>query len=197
MRHTSAGCGIGSTDLVACVTSLDWHTSGFKGPSPLALTIFGGAMFISWHLRRPLFKGMLTVLEAFLEPPGGSELQPYARTHLKNALRPTRLLVGRGPNTFYLIRWSQLLGYISLDAVVSQGCLARVPERTSICVTRSQLALLEPQGTVSQALTLLGGAWFIAWRLSPLFLRECRQGPRHFWECRAYLCCGPALRTHL
>ena len=38
---------------------------------------------------------------------------------------------------------------------------------------------------VPQALTLLGGARFITWRLSYPFLEECRWGPMHFWECRA------------
>ena len=53
MGHTSAGSGISGTDLVGCVTSLDWHTSSFRRPSHQALTLLGGARFIAWCLRRP------------------------------------------------------------------------------------------------------------------------------------------------
>ena len=42
-----------------------------------------------------------------------------------------------------------------------------------------------------QALTLLGGATFIAWRLRRSFLEECWRGPRHFWSHRACLGFGP------
>ena len=55
-------------------------------------------------------------------------------------------------------------------------------------------ALLEPQGAVPQALTLSGGARFIAWRS---FLRKCQQGLKHFWECQVCLSYGPVLRPTL
>ena len=43
------------------------------------------------------------------------------------------------------------------------------------------------RGTFPQTLTLLGGAMFIAWRMSHPVLGQCRRGPSHFWHCRAYL----------
>ena len=57
----------------------------------------------------------------------------------------------------------------------------------------SGLTYFEPQGAVAQALTRLHGAWFIA--LCP-FLGECRRGPWHFWECRAYLGYSPCDQIH-
>ena len=65
--------------------------------------------------------------------------------------------------------------------------------------SRSRCALTgihEPQGAVSQALTLLGGARFIAWCLRPPFLGKYWRDSRHFWSHRACLdyglCVGPA-----
>ena len=85
------------------------------------------------------------------------------------------------------------LGHTSVGHVLSvRGSGRMCPGSSS---SRSRFALtgiLEPQGAVPQALTLLGGARFIAWRLRPPFLGECRRGPRHFWECRAYLGYCPA-----
>ena len=48
------------------------------------------------------------------------------------------------------------------------------------------------RGPSPQALTLLGGAGFITWRLRHPFLGERRRGPRHFWSRRACLGYGPA-----
>ena len=42
----------------------------------------------------PLFRGMLTRPEAFLEQPGVSWLRTFAQNHLKKALCHTRLVVG-------------------------------------------------------------------------------------------------------
>ena len=53
--------------------------------------------------------------------------------------------------------------------------------------------LLEFHEAVPQALTLLGVARFIAWRLMRPFLGECRQGPRYFGECQV---CQIYARTH-
>ena len=80
-----------------------------------------------------------------------------------------------------------------LNTVVSRGCVARVQEKTSIHATQSRLAFPEPQGTVPQTLTLLGGAGFIAWRLKHPFLGKCWRGLVHFWKCRARLGYRPAL----
>ena len=54
--------------------------------------------------------------------------------------------------------------------------------------------ILESRGVFSPALTLLGGAGFIAWRLRCLFLVECQRAPRHFWSSRARLSYGSAPR---
>ena len=63
-----------------------------------------------------------------------------------------------------------LVGRITfLDTIVSRGCLARVPERLSICIMQPRLAFLKTQGAVPQALTLLGEARFIVWWEAPLF----------------------------
>ena len=43
------------------------------------------------------------------------------------------------------------------------------------------------RGPSPQALTLLGGAMFIAWSLRCPFLEECRQGSMHFWRRRTCL----------
>ena len=51
--------------------------------------------------------------------------------------------------------------------------------------------ILEPQGAVPHALTLLGGVRFIAWYLRCPFLGECRRVSRHFWDCRTRLGYGP------
>ena len=55
-------------------------SSSLRGPSPLALTLFGGVRFIAWRLRNS------DGSEAFLEPPGVSGLRPDAWTPLKKAL---------------------------------------------------------------------------------------------------------------
>ena len=47
------------------------------------------------------------------------------------------------------------------------------------------------RGPSPQALTLLRGVRLITWHLKHLFLRECRQGLRHFWEYQACLNYGP------
>ena len=61
-------------------------------------------------------------------------------------------------------------------------------------VTRHTLSL---RGPSPQVLTLLGGVRFIAWCLRLPFLGECRQGPKHFGECRTHLCYSPAPRNTL
>ena len=48
-----------------------------------------------------------------------------------------------------------------------------------------------------QALTLSVGARFIIWHHRQPFLEECRQGLRHFWECRACLGYSTASRLTL
>ena len=78
---------------------------------------------------------------------------------------------------------------LSLDTVVSQGYLARVPGRPNIRVTRPTDLFLEPKGTVLQALNLLRGA-----REASLF-RRMPTGPKAFWGMLGYgPASGPALK---
>ena len=75
------------------------------------------------------------------------------------------------------ISGTDLVGYVTyLDTVVSLGCLARVPGRPNIRVTRPRLTLLEPQEAVPESSNPPrgGGARFIAWPLSRPCLGECR-----------------------
>ena len=104
MHYSLGGAGLGRT-LVSCVLSVcrsgrvcsgsrsiaPWPaSSSLRVPSSQALTLLGGARFIVWRLRLPILRGMPTELEAFLKPPGMSELWPYARTLLKKALCHSR-----------------------------------------------------------------------------------------------------------
>ena len=56
---------------------------------------------------------------------------------------------------------------------------------------------LIPQVAVPHTLTLLGGARFIDWHLGRSFFKECRRGPRNFWECLACLGYVPVPRPNL
>ena len=86
------------------------------------------------------------------------------------------------------------LGHTSVGRVFSvrrsgQGCHGSSGNRSRFVLT----GILEPQGAIPQALTLLGEARLITWRLRCLFLGECRRGLRHFGECGACLGYGPVL----
>ena len=76
--------------------------------------------------------------------------------------------------------------------IVIWDCPVRVPGRSSIHVTRLRLTFLEPQ-----ALTLLGEATFIAWRLKRPFLRECLWDLRHFWRILGVSGLRPCAQVHL
>ena len=52
--------------------------------------------------------------------------------------------------------------------------------------------ILKTQKAVPPALTLIGGARFIAWRLRRHFLGECRRGPWHLGGYQACLCYSSA-----
>ena len=57
-----------------------------------------------------------------------------------------------------------------METLVGQGCLARVPGRPSIRVMQRRLTYsTNRRGSSLQALTLLEGTRFIAWRISRLF----------------------------
>ena len=77
---------------------------------------------------------------------------------------------------------------MSLDTVVSWGCLARVPARPSICVTWPRLTFLEPQGTVPRD-------------SNPprrhLFLRGMPTGNKAFYEMLGVFRLQSNARTHL
>ena len=63
-------------------------SSSSRGPSCQVFALCEGSRFIALHLRRPIFMGMPTGPEAFLEPADASGLWPFARTHLKKGLVP-------------------------------------------------------------------------------------------------------------
>ena len=71
----------------------------------------------------------------------------------------------------------------------------------TVCRGSPQLASWSLRGPSPQALTLLGGARFIVWRLRRPSFGECRRGLRHFWECWAclgyVLVLGPTLKKAL
>ena len=76
------------------------YTSSLRGPSPQALTLFGGIRLIAMCLRRHCFRGMPTRHEAFLGMPGMSGLCSCTCTHLKKRSCATVVrLVGRSTNT--------------------------------------------------------------------------------------------------
>ena len=58
------------------------YTSGLRGPSPLALTLFGGVRVYRPAPEEPLLWGMPTGSEAFLEMPGACGLWPYPKKGL-------------------------------------------------------------------------------------------------------------------
>ena len=66
-------------------------------------------------------------------------------------------------------------------------CISWLTTQLRVTMLHSSL-----RGSSPQALTLLRGVGFIAWRLRLLSLGECQQGPRHFWNCRTRLGYGPA-----
>ena len=54
------------------------------------------------------------------------------------------------------------------------------------------LRSLWPQGSIPQALTLIGRVRLIAWCMRRPSLGECQRGPGYFSKCRARVGCGPA-----
>ena len=69
------------------------------GGVPQALTVLGGARYITWFLRHPFLRWMPAGPEAFLEPPGLFRLRPWAQTHIKSPLASLVWLIGRAINT--------------------------------------------------------------------------------------------------
>ena len=147
--HTSDGRGISGTDLVGCVTSLEWHTKGLRRLSPLTLTFLREVRFFAWSLMHLLFRGMPTEPEAFWGMPGASGLRSCAETTLKRPCATLVRLLDPVDETHFGRPW-YLVGCItSQDSVVSRGCLVRGPGRPSIRITRPRLTFLEPHGAVS------------------------------------------------
>ena len=76
--------------LRVCSTT-GYITSGLRGLSPQALTLFGGVGFITWDASK---RGMPTGSEAFLELPVALGFGPATGSTLKTALCHIRTLVG-------------------------------------------------------------------------------------------------------
>ena len=84
-------------------------TSGLRGPSPQALTLFGGVGFIARRLRRPE-KGNADGVRGIFGTAYRVGLRPCDRTHLKTALCHIRTLVGRRINTVTFIVLRNTIG---------------------------------------------------------------------------------------
>ena len=164
MGHTSAGRGVNGTDLVGSVSSFDIPRVSWGGEIPLASTLFGGARLITLHLRRLSLGECRRGPWHFWECQAHVGSGPASGSTLKRPCTTLIRLVGQPTNTVDLIGWIQLMGYtsagrvwsgvMSLDTVVSWGCLARVPEKPSIRVMRPRLTFLEPQGGLLPRLQL-------------------------------------------
>ena len=152
MGHTSADRGISGTDLVRCVSSLD--KPSFRGLFTQALTLGGRARFFACRLRHHFLGECRQGLEAILELPRVSGIQPCTRTYLKQGLCHTR------PDgwTVDKIRWLQSAEFTWWDtlwpAVVSTA-------RTWSCVL--SLDIPRTMRPFLQARTLFGGVRFIDW----------------------------------
>ena len=131
----------------------------------------------------PLFKGIPTVPDVFLEPPDVSGLRSCTRNHLKRPYAVLGCWVRRVTNNLN-------------NLTVSDGGGNSVKAAWRVCrggpafASRSwpSSSLKEPS---SQALTLFEMGRFVAWRLRCLFLWECWRGLGHFWSCWACLGYGP------
>ena len=72
---------------VRVCSTTGYITSGLSGPSPQALTLFGGVGFIARRLRRPE-KGNADGVRGIFGTAYRVGLRPCDRTHLKNGLVP-------------------------------------------------------------------------------------------------------------
>ena len=63
-------------------------SSSLRGPSSQGLTLLGGAQFITWRLRRPIFEKCRRESEVFLYSPDVSGLRPCTWTHQIQGLVP-------------------------------------------------------------------------------------------------------------
>ena len=87
--------------------------------------------------------------------------------------------------------YADQVGCVLVPVVISWGCLTWIPGSQQSCHTSWDWLSLSLRGMSSQALTLSSRAIFIAWYLRCLFLGECRQASRHFWNyrvCRLWSC---------
>ena len=145
-------------------------SSSLRGPSPQALTLMGGARFIAWRQRRLSLGECRRGLRHFWSRRARVDSGPAPGPTLKKALCHTRPVSGtedkyRLISSCFEQRLFSWLSGIRVGWLISSSL--RAPSL--------------------QALTLFGGARFIAWRLRRPSLGECRRGPRHFWSGRACL----------
>ena len=76
-----------AAQFVRVCSTTGYITSGLRGLSPQALTLFGGVGFIARHLRRPE-KGNADGVRGIFGTACHVGLWPCDRTHLKNGLVP-------------------------------------------------------------------------------------------------------------
>ena len=98
MDHISAGRGVNATDLVGYVPS-SGHTSSLRGPSPQALTLFGGVRFITWRRGRPYLGECRRGQRHFREFRARVGYGPALGSTLKRPCAILFRLVGRPINT--------------------------------------------------------------------------------------------------
>ena len=84
-----------------CLFMRAYITSGLRGPSPQALTLFGGVGFIARRLRRPE-KGNADGVRGIFGTAYRVGLRPCDRTHLKNGLVPYSYVGERRINTVHI-----------------------------------------------------------------------------------------------
>ena len=165
LDHTSASRVVHCSVLVWCVTG---QTSGRRGPSPQALSLFRGVRLIAWRLRRPFF---------FKENADGTRLgygPATGPTEKRPCATHVRLVESMSNNSSLisvLVRlsscwvtlwptWSGVLHHSSLDQVRCASCTVQVG-----CASSLYIPLASWGGGFLQALTLFGSIGLIAWCL--------------------------------
>ena len=106
MEYTSDGRSINGTALVGCVPS-SGHTSGLRGPSPQALTLFGGVRLIDWRLRLSFLGDYRQGPRYFWECRARVGYGPTTGPTLKSPRATLVLLVGRRTDNVDLTSWIQ------------------------------------------------------------------------------------------
>ena len=68
--------------------------------------------------------------------------------------------------------------------LIGRDCLTRLPEMHGGCVSQARLTYSKSLRSTPLAITHLGGARFLAWRMKRSFSGECRLGLKYFMLAR-------------